>query len=181
LKQGDSLSLLLFNFALEYAIGRFQENQDGLKLNGTHKRLVDAEDVNVLGGSVHAVKKNTEELLVGSEEIGLQVNADKTKYMVMSRDQNLERSHNILTNNSSFQKVEEFRYLGTTLTNQNYIQEEIESRPKLGNFCHHSVQNLLFSRLLFKNTKIKVYRTVLLPVVLYECETWSLTLREERS
>jgi len=75
---------LLLNFALEYAIRRFQENQDGLKLSGTHKRLVDAEDVNILGGSVHAVKKNTEALLVGSEEIGLQVNADKTKYMVMS-------------------------------------------------------------------------------------------------
>jgi hypothetical protein len=84
LKQGDALSPLLFNFALEYAIRRVQVNQDGLKLNGTHKRLVDAEDVNILGGSVHAVKKNTEALLVGSEEIGLQVNADKTKYMVMS-------------------------------------------------------------------------------------------------
>ena len=118
LKQWDSLSLLLLNFALEYAIRRFQENQDGLKLSGTHKRLVDAEDVNILGGSVHAVKKNTEALLVGSEEIGLQVNADKTKYMVMSWDQNLGRSHNILTDKSSFEKVEEFRYLGTTLTNQ---------------------------------------------------------------
>jgi hypothetical protein len=136
----------------------------------------------MLGGSVLAINKNAEALLVGSEEIGLQVNADKTKYMVMSRDQNLGRSHNILTDNSSFQKVEEFRYLGTTLTNQNFIPEEIESRPKLGNFCHHSVQNLLFSRLLFKNTKIKIHRTVILSaVVLYGCETWPLTLREERS
>ena len=69
--------------------------------------------------------------------------------------------------------------LGTTLTNQNSIQEEIKSRLKLGNACYHSVQNLLSSSLLSKNVKIKIYRTVILPVVLYGCETWSLTLREE--
>ena len=67
----------------------------------------------------------------------------------------------------------------TTLTNQNSIQEEIKSRLKLGNACHHSVQNLLSSSLLSKNIKIKIYRTIILPVVLYGCETWSLTLREE--
>ena len=72
------------------------------------------------------------------------------------------------------------RYLGTTLTNQNSIAEEIKSRLKSGNACYHSVQNLLSSRLLSKNLKIKIYRTVILPVVLYGCETWSLTLWEER-
>ena len=82
--------------------------------------------------------------------------------------------------NSSNETVEEFKYLGTTLTDQNSIQVEIKSRLKLGNACYHSVQNLLSSRLLAKNLKIKIYRTVILPVVLYGCETWSLTLREER-
>ena len=81
--------------------------------------------------------------------------------------------------NSSIERVEEFKYLGTTLTNQNSIQKEIKSRLKLGNACYHSVQNLLSSSLLSKNLKIKIYRTVILPVVLYGCETWSLTLREE--
>ena len=81
--------------------------------------------------------------------------------------------------NSSIERVEEFKYLGTTLTNQNSIQEEIKSRLKSGNACYHSVQNLLFSSLLSKNLKIKIYRTVILSVVLYGCETWSLTLREE--
>ena len=70
--------------------------------------------------------------------------------------------------------------MGTTLTNQNSIAEEIKSRLRLGNACYHSAQNLLSSRLLSKNLKIKIYRTVILPVVLYECETWSLTRREER-
>ena len=75
--------------------------------------------------------------------------------------------------------MEEFKYLGTTLTYQNYIEEEIKSKLRSGNACHHSVQNLLSSRLLSRNLKIKIYRTIILPLVLYGCETWSLTLREE--
>ena len=82
--------------------------------------------------------------------------------------------------NSSIKMVEEFKYLGTTITDQNSIQEEIKSRLKLGNACYHSVQTLLSSRLLSKNLKIKIYRIIIFPVVLYGCETWSLTLREER-
>jgi len=82
--------------------------------------------------------------------------------------------------NSTFERVEEFKYLGTNLTNQNSIPEESKSRSMSGNACYHSVQNILSSRLLSKNLKIEIYRTIILPVVLYGCETWSLTLREER-
>ena len=82
--------------------------------------------------------------------------------------------------NSTFERVEEFKYLGTNLTNQNLIQEEIKSRLRSGNACYHSVQSLLSSRLLSKNLKAKIYRTIILPVVLYGCEAWSLTAREER-
>jgi len=82
--------------------------------------------------------------------------------------------------NSSFERGEEFRYLGTTLTNQNSIQEEIKSRLKSENACCHLVQNLLSSSFLSKNLKIKIYRIIILPFVLYGCETWWLTLREER-
>ena len=76
--------------------------------------------------------------------------------------------------------MEGFKYLGTTLTNKNSITEEIKSILGSGNACYHSVQNLLSSRLLSKNLKIKIYRTIIFPVVLYGCEAWSLTLREER-
>ena len=76
--------------------------------------------------------------------------------------------------------MEEFKYLVKTLTNQNSIQEEIKCRLNLGNVCYYSVQNFLSSSLLSKTLKIKIYRTMILPVVLYGCETWSLTLREER-
>ena len=98
--------------------------------------------------------------------------------MVMSQGQNAGRSHNIKADNNSFERVEEVKCLGTTLTNQNSIQEEIKSSLKSGNACYHSVQNLLSSSLLSKNLKIKIYRTMILHIVLYECETWSLTLRE---
>jgi hypothetical protein len=86
LKEGDALSPLLFNFALEYVIWRFQVNQYGLKLNGTHQLLVYADDANVLVGSVHTIKENAAALIVTSKEIGLEVrvNADKTRYVVMS-------------------------------------------------------------------------------------------------
>ena len=82
--------------------------------------------------------------------------------------------------NSTFERVEGFKYLGRTLTDQNSVAEEIKSRLKSGNACYHLVQNLLSSRLLSRSLKIEIYRTVILPVVLYGCETWSLTLREER-
>jgi len=78
-KQGDALSPLLFNFALEYAIRRDQVNQDDLKLNGTHQLLVYADDVNILGGSIHIIKKKTEALVAASQESGLEVNADKIR------------------------------------------------------------------------------------------------------
>ena len=100
--------------------------------------------------------------------------------MIMSRDQNAGRSHSTKIDNRPIERVEEFKYLGTTLTNKNSIQEEIKSRLKVGNACYYSVQNLLSSSLLTKKLKSKIYRTIILPVVLYGCETWSLTLREER-
>jgi len=87
-------------------------------------------------------------MIVTSKESGLDVSADKTKYMVMSRDKNGGRSRSTKIDNSSFERVEEVKYLGTTLTNQNYIQEEIKSRLKSGNACYHSVQNPLSSSLL---------------------------------
>jgi len=171
---------MLFNFVLEYAIRRVQVNRDGLKLNGTHHLLAYADDVNTLGGSIHTLKKNAEALVAATREIELEVNAVKTKYMVMSRDQNAGRIHSVRIDNSTFERLEEFKYLGKTLKNQNSIPGEIKSRLRSGNACYHSVQILLSCRLPPKNLKIKIYRTAILPVVLYGCETWSLTLREER-
>jgi hypothetical protein len=106
LKQVDTLSPLLFNFALEYVIGKVQIKQGGLNLNGTHPLLVYADDVYILRGSVHTIKKKSETLLVAGKEAGLEVNADNTKYMFMSRDQNGGRGYNIKIYNCSSERVE---------------------------------------------------------------------------
>ena len=120
-----------------------------------------------MGGNVHTVKKNAEALVADTKETGLEVNAHKTKHMTMSRYQNAGRIHSMKMDNSPIERVKEFKYLGTTLTSRNSIQEEIKSRLKLGNACNYSVQNLLSSSLLSKTLKIKIYRTIILPVVLY--------------
>jgi hypothetical protein len=135
---------LFFNFALEYAIRRVQANQENLKLNGTHQFLVYVYDVNILVRSIHTVRKNTEASLITSKEIGFQVNAEKTEYVIMSRHQNAGQNSNIQICNKSFETVEQFKHLGTTLTNQNSIHEEITCSLKSGNVCYHSVQNLVF-------------------------------------
>jgi len=100
----------------------------------------------------------------------------------MSRDEHVENHHKIKisTRNKSFERVEQFRYLETALTNQNFIHEQLKAKLKSGNACYLSVQNLLSSSLLSKNINIKIHRTIILPVVLYGCETWSLTFREDR-
>ena len=98
----------------------------------------------------------------------------------MSRDQKAGRRWNTKIYYSSFERVEKLKYFGTTLTYQNSIREEIKSRLKSRNACYHSVQNLLFSSLLSKNLKIEVRIIIISTVMLYGCETWSLTLWEER-
>jgi alkaline phosphatase len=103
-----------------------------------------ANDANILGRNVHTIKKKTEDLVIASKEIGLEVNADKTKYMVMSWDQNAGRCHDIKINNRCFERVEQLRYLGTTLTNQNSIRKENKCRLKSQNVSYHSVQNTLY-------------------------------------
>jgi hypothetical protein len=136
-----------------------------LKLNGTYQLLVCAGDVNILGGSLHTIRKNTQALFT-SKEIGLEVNVEKTKYMVMPQDQN----GNIQIGNKSLESVEQFTYLGRTLMNQNPIQEEIKSRLKWWNACCHWVQNFLSSSLLSKHVKVRICIAIILPVVLYGCE-----------
>ena len=131
--------------ALEYVTRRVLVNKDGLKLNGTYQLLVYADNVNILSGRIliHTVKINTEPSVVASKDTGLEVKADKTKNMVMSGVQKAGQSHSIKTDNGSFERVEQFEYLGTTRTNQTSIQEEIKSRLKSQNACCRAVQNLL--------------------------------------
>jgi hypothetical protein len=121
LKQGDALLPLLFNFALDYVIRKVQKNQVGLKLNGTYQLLVYADDANLLGDDIDTIMKNTD----ASKEVGLEVNAEKMKYMLLSRHQHAKHNHDTKIGNRCSENVAQFKYLGTTITNQNLILEEI--------------------------------------------------------
>jgi hypothetical protein len=118
------------------------------------------------GDSVNTIKENTETLLQVSRDVGVEINAEKAKYMIMSHHPNSGQNQNIRIANESFENVATLKYLGKTLTNQNDIHDQIKSRLNSGNACYYSVQNLLSSRLTTKN-------------LMYGCETWSLTLREK--
>jgi hypothetical protein len=119
-----------------------------------------------------------EALLDGSKKVGLEVNPDKTKCILISRCQRAGQKHTIKIASRSFEGVAKFRYLGTTMTDQNCMNEEIKNRLNSGNACYLSAQSLLCSHLLSRNVKVKINKIIILPIVMYGCETWSLALRE---
>jgi hypothetical protein len=107
------------------------------------------------------------------------VNPEKNKYMLMSRCQKAGQKHGIKIANRSFEGVAKFKYLETTLADQNCVNKEIKSRLNSENACYHSVQSVLSSRLISRNLTVKTHKTIILLVVLYGCETWSITVRLE--
>jgi hypothetical protein len=132
-----------------------------------------------VGENIGTIKKNTEALLDASKEICLEVNPEKTKCMLFSHSQKMGQKHSIKIVNSSFEDVKSSNIWEQHLTDQNYMHEEINIRLNSGNACFPSVQSLRSSCLLSRNIKVKIYQTIILPVVFYGCEMWPATLMEE--
>jgi hypothetical protein len=116
LKHEDALLPLPYNFSLEYAIRKGLQNQVGLEFSGTHPLLVYADDVNLLDDSINSIKENTKSLLEAIRNVRLEINAEMTKYMMMSCHPTSVQNRNIRIANESFENVAKFKYLGTTLT-----------------------------------------------------------------
>jgi len=135
LKQGDALSPLLFNIALEYAIRKVQEANLGLDMNGTHQVLAYADDVNLIGDDIRTVERNADMLLNACMDIGIGVNTRKTKYMEIECHRGMIANAYIKVVSNSYENEETFKCLGSLLTNQNSNQEEIKSRLEAGNSC----------------------------------------------
>jgi hypothetical protein len=129
-----------------------------------------------LGKNINSINRKTEALLDARKEVGPEVNAEKTKCMFMSHHQTAGQ-YNIKVVNKSLKNGTNLKYLGMMVLNQNRIHEEIKSRLNLGNAYYQTVQNLLSSHLVSKN--IQMHKTKTLPVLLYECEIWSLTLKKK--
>jgi hypothetical protein len=115
---------LLSNFALEYTIKRVQENQEGLKLNGLDQLLAYTDDVDIVGEKIDAIKKNTQALLDASKEVGLELNPEEAKYMLMSRNQKAGQKHSIKMANRSFEDLAKFKYQETTITSKLHVRSD---------------------------------------------------------
>lgn len=183
LKQGDALSPLLFNVALEY-VSRKAEIQTPTAVfhgNGPKLLLAFADDIDIVGNSTLDIKSTLNEFEKGAGSIGLKINEEKTKYMYTTRnEQHRDRlGQNITMDDYNFERVKKFKYLGTTLTENTDGTEEINCRIQAGNRCLYAVQDLLKSKLTSRRSKISVYKTIIRPVVMYGCETWTLTVTNE--
>ena len=147
-------------------------------MNGTHQVLAYANDIK---GDDIRIERNADVLLNACKDIGLAVNTCKTKRMEIGRYQDMIANELIRIGSNSYDEVKTFKYFESLVTNENYIQDEIKCRLKAGNSCYYSVQTLWSPRLLSENLKIKIYNTIILPIVLYSYgfEASTLTIKEE--
>jgi len=175
LRQGDAMSPILFNMALESVV-REMSNGDAWS---PHRGLLlaYADDIIITGNTRTEVQMNLKKLMKASKNMGLLVNEEKTKYMAITRRS--EDSSNLKVENKEFEQVKEFKYLGVTLNNKNIMHEEINVRLNAANRCYFAMETIFKSKLISKNVKEKLYISYIRPVLTYACATWATTKGDE--
>lgn len=173
-RQGDGLSPVLFNLALEFVFRKASLPQDDYLLNKSLQVLAYADDICILGHNATTVQDCFSKLDEEGRKIGLQVNTDKTKYMVMAKE--TSGTDNL----GEFERVESFKYLGSEVNPTNTIQSDIDSRIASGNRAFYSLKPFLKSPNLSQATKLNLYKTLIRPIVTFGSESWTLTMESER-
>ena len=177
LRQGDSLSCLLFNIALEKAVRDSGINTSGTILQRTVQLLAFADDINIIGRSKRSVIDAFVQLESAANMIGLVINADKTKFLIATNRTYDPSPLNVLT--YSFETVNQFRYLGTLISSQNNIKIEINNRIYMAHRSYFGLRNQLKSKSISVKTKLSIYKSLIRPIVTYGSECWTLNKAEE--
>ncbi|KAI5718850.1 hypothetical protein M8J76_001122 [Diaphorina citri] len=179
LRQGDGLSPLLFNLALEMVARKMRMAPAGIHLGDRHKIFAYADDIVLAGENELELRRLLVELVEAAARVGLTINQKKTKYLVLQRGQIREPQQILRIGQYNFERVQCFKFLGVHIDGQNQRQTEMQIRLNNANKAYHSLRSLLSSRLLSRNSKLTLYNTIIKPVLLYGSETWSVTKREE--
>lgn len=185
-RQGDPLSTLLFNAALELTIRKSGINRSGTLLNKSHQCLAYADDILLIARSRKKLEEVAGDLFKTAKQIGLQINKSKTKYMELKNKQGENRQNNLRVQMGEegvqeFEEVEEYMYLGVLITNKCKEEREIDLRIAKGSRCAGSVNRIIRSKNVSRNTKLRIYKTILRPTVLYSSETWTMTKKTQYS
>ncbi|KAI5707335.1 hypothetical protein M8J77_000363 [Diaphorina citri] len=178
LKQGDCLSPILFNIILERAIRRVTTMNTGIEIGRKVNILAYADDIILISDSKEGIKSLVRSLTEETTPVGLVINVEKTKYMHFTRGANLQPGM-LEIDGKKYEKVHNFKYLGANIDSKNRTEEEIYARIKSGNRTKFALKKMLSSKLLSHTSKLRIYKTLILPVVLYGAETWTLTKKLE--
>lgn len=176
-RQGDALSALIFNLILESAIGKLDKG--GTIFNKSYQIIAYADDIAIVATNSRTLAETVIKLENEAAKVNLKINENKTKYLRMSRDERRRSAQNITIGEHNFQGVESFVYLGAIIRNDNSMQFCIQDRIQAGNRSYHANKKLLQCKLLSRQVKLTIYKTIIRPVVTYGCEAWTMTIADE--
>jgi endonuclease/exonuclease/phosphatase family metal-dependent hydrolase/ribosomal protein S28E/S33 len=179
LKQGDGLAPILFNLALEYVIRRIPVDTKGTLLFKSTQVVAYADDINIMARSLVGAKEVLVNLDSSAREVGLRINENKTKVMTQTR-RNTPIRQNLTVADYNFENVENFVYLGTNISKDGNETEEIKRRILLANKTYYWILPIIRNKDVHRNAKLRIYKSIIRPVLCYGSETWTLTQASEK-